>query len=318
MIRSVSFKVTEPARLDRFLTAAYGELSRSQIQKCIAAGRVRVGEEVVTEPSRPLDAGISISFLPPEPDPDMPAAEARPLDILFEDDALLVLNKPAGMVTHPNSFYEKGTLVQAVLAHAPQVAQAVYDPSNPVSRLRPGIVHRLDKETSGLIVVAKTTEALQAMAAQFHKRSVRKTYETVLYGSLMEPKEVNAPIKRKGGSKNMMVASHTPDDGRPAQSVFQPLRTFAPYPAWPQEVVTHCQVAIATGRTHQIRVHAKFIGHPVLGDQLYSNKPSRTLSEKLGVRTQLLHASRLEFQHPGSGETLIFTTQAPFLSLFPH
>lgn len=305
------FSGVEGERLDKFLAGHLPHFSRSRIQRLIEEGHVSVHSEQVTSPKYVLKEREEVRFAEPEPDPDFPAAENHPLEIIFEDEHLMVVNKPAGMVTHPNTFHDQGTLVQAILGMRPEVATAIYDPSNAVSRLRPGIVHRLDRDTSGLIIVAKTRPALLNLAEQFHKRTVTKTYETILYGRLGEERTVNAPIHRKGGSSSsIMVASHDPGQGRTAITHFKPVQTWAPYQKWPEEVVTRVEARIETGRTHQIRVHAKFIGHPVLGDQLYGNKPSQKLSEKLGLEAQLLRAVAISFHHPVTGKVMGFSLAA--------
>jgi 23S rRNA pseudouridine1911/1915/1917 synthase len=300
--------VQQAGRLDRLIADELSSFSRSKIQRLIEAGHASVNGQVISSPSFVVVPGQTVLFTEPEPEPDFPTPEGRSLTILHEDDDILIIDKPVGMVTHPNSFQESGTLVQAVLALRPQVAEAVYDAGNTVSRLRPGIVHRLDRDTSGLIVVAKNRPALLELAEQFHQRTIEKEYLTAVYGVMREPRTVNAPIQRKGGgSSNLMVASHDPGQGRSAVTHFTPLHSFAPYEKWPDEQVTLVRASIETGRTHQIRVHAKFIGHPVMGDQLYGNKPSMKLSQRLGLETQELRAIRLVITHPTTGERLTFT-----------
>jgi len=302
----------ESGRLDKLVAEHITDFSRSQLQKLIEQGFVRVENEVVTLTKHSVKSGANLSFTPPNPDPLFPKSEEIPLEILYEDDAILVINKPVDMVVHPNNFHESGTLVQAILAIRPEISRALYDKDSEVSRLRPGIVHRLDKDTSGVMVIAKTSDALQHLAQQFHAHSTQKEYRAVLYGSLTANQTVTAPIQRKGSSdKNRMGASHDPEEGRTAISHFSPLSVMAPYAAWPQETVTLAKITIETGRTHQIRVHSKFIGHPVLGDALYGNKPSIHLSKKLGISHQLLHAYSLTITHPTSGKSCTFQAPLP-------
>jgi 23S rRNA pseudouridine1911/1915/1917 synthase len=308
--------VNEPSRLDVAVATAEPTISRSRHQRLIESGNVTVDGIVETKCKILVQPGSTIVFTPPEVEPEHPIAEALPLSILFEDESILVINKAAGMVVHPNDFHEHNTLVQAVLAIRPEIVSAVYDPENRVSRLRPGVVHRLDKDTTGVIVFAKNREALLNLSAQFQNHTTKKEYIALVYGKYTDKQTITAPIRRRGGGdKNRMGASHDPEDGREAITHFAPIKTWIPYAAWPQEMVTKVSVRIETGRTHQIRVHAKFIGHPVLGDILYGNKPSIKLSEKLGIERQLLHAASLTIQHPVSNESLTFT--APLSSDFP-
>lgn len=312
-----TWNANEPGRLDVLVAQQEGSYSRVKIQRLIEEGNVTLNNQVCLSPKHGVKAGDVIAFTPPPAEPTQLEAHAIDLDILFEDEHLLVINKPAGMIVHPNSFYEQKTLVQAVLALYPEVARAVYDPENEISRLRPGIVHRLDKDTSGVIVVAKTEAALKNLAEQFHNHTTEKTYTAILYGTLTEKKTIDAPIRRKGGGdKNRMGASHDPEEGRAAVSHIKPIKSWTPSTKWPQETVTLVEVVIETGRTHQIRVHSKFIGYPVMGDTLYGNKPSIRLSEKLGITRQLLHATTLAFTHPITGERLRFTAPLPQDFLF--
>jgi 23S rRNA pseudouridine1911/1915/1917 synthase len=296
-------------RLDIYLAAKYPAYSRARIQRLIEAGNASINGAIVTLSKKAVLETDTVSFIEPEADPEFPPVAHIPLTIVFEDEAMLVIDKPVGMVVHPNDFHDSDTVVQAVLAIRPEVKDALYDLENPVSRLRPGIVHRLDKDTSGLLVIAKTREAMLALAQQFHDHTIEKTYLTTLYGTLPARRTVDAPIQRKSGRDNVMVASHEGGQGRNAISHFEPVRTYAPYEKWPDELVTECRVHIETGRTHQIRVHAKFIGHPVMGDQMYGNKPSIKLSEKAGWGTQQLRAVELTLNHPTTGKRLTFKVE---------
>lgn len=301
------FTVEEEGRLDLFLVGRLPQYSRSKIQVLIEDGHTTVEDELIMDPNYQVKVGQTVRFVEPEPDPDFPTPEPGEVKVVYEDDALMVIDKPSGLVVHPNTFQDHNTLVQRLLFLIPQIRESLYDPESPVSRLRPGIVHRLDKDTSGLMVVAKTRPAMLALAEQFQNRNVHKEYETLLYGRLSEPQTVAAPIHRKGShSSNLMVASHDPGQGRAAVTHFTPLETYAPYEKWPEELATNVRVSIETGRTHQIRVHAKFIGHPVLGDQQYGNKPSEKLSQKLGLESQVLRAVNLEFKHPLTGKAMRF------------
>ncbi|HSI20253.1 MAG TPA: RluA family pseudouridine synthase [Verrucomicrobiae bacterium] len=307
MTQPHNFTVEEGTRLDVFITSKLPQYSRSKIQRLIEAGHATVNGNVTAASKHVLLVGQTVGFTEPEPDPEFPPAETGTLSIVYEDDALMVIDKPAGMVVHPNTFNDTGTLVQLLLTLRPEIKGALYDPESTVSRLRPGIVHRLDKDTSGLMVVAKTRPVMLALSEQFHKRTVSKEYETLLYGEMKEPRTVEAPIHRKSGTTNTMVASHEGGQGRSATTHFTPVEVWAPYPKWPTELATKVRVKIETGRTHQIRVHAKFIGHPVLGDHLYANRPSEKLSERMGLTHQQLKAVHLAFTHPVTGKPCSFS-----------
>ena len=307
----------QEGRLDAFLTSTY-DFSRAKIQKIIEQGRVTVNAKEARRSSQTLVPGDTVYFNRPEESPLYPVPTPGILNKVYEDEDLLVLDKPSGIVVHPQSPEEEGTLVHTLLAEYPEMKDAVYDPENPVSRLRPGIVHRLDKNTSGLLIVAKNQATLHFLAEQFHNHTIRKVYETLLFGRLDAPRTVDAPIQRKGGgNKNQMRASHDSSQGRAARSHFTPIRVISPTKD-PDEIVTLTNVEIETGRTHQIRVHAKFIGHPVMGDTLYGNKPSMKLSAKLGMETQILRAVEIEFEHPKKKERMHFSIEGnPIALLLP-
>jgi len=212
-----SFVVTEDGqRLDVFLATQLPERSRGELQRDIEAGRVSVNGTLALKPRKPVRIGQAIT-LNDENRLDSPQPEAAPLNIIFEDDSLLVLNKPSGMIVHPNKPEETGTLVQAVLAHAPGVGEALYDPESPVSKLRPGIVHRLDKDTSGVIVVAKTREAMLKLSEQFQQHTVEKEYLTLVEGEVEEPKRIETLMKRTDATWVSLI-------GRSMKRVPQPRR----------------------------------------------------------------------------------------------
>lgn len=314
-------------RLDRFLSEQIPNVSRSRIQSEIERGNVRIGDREETRSRYALRLGDSVSILIPE-EPTMPVAEEIPLAILYEDEVMIVVDKPAGMVVHPTTFEDRGSLVQALLALRPEIEGAVYDPESKISRLRPGIVHRLDKDTTGVIVVAKTRESMLHLSNSFKSRNTTKRYASLLFGWIPEERTVDAELYRKGGNeKNRMAASHKPGGGKPASTTFYPITRYAydlakkavlnegepltqPDPEGRQHF-TYSEVGIATGRTHQIRVHGKFIGHPVLGDTLYGNTPSERLSHVLGIKRQMLHAKTLSIRHPLSEEVMTFASPLP-------
>ncbi len=275
-------------RLDRVLAAALPDLSRAYLQTLIDQGRVRV-EERVRKASYRLKAGEHVEVLVPPPAPTEVLPEAIPLAIVYEDDDAIVIDKPAGMVVHPAPGHLSGTLVNALLAHAPALRIA--------GSTRPGIVHRLDKDTSGLLIVAKHDRALAALAAEFQERRTLKVYLALLDG-VVEPDSgtIDAPIGRDPRHRQRMAVVR---GGRPAVSHFAVRERFAAH--------TFAEVRIETGRTHQIRVHCAFIGHPVTGDPVYGRGPK---GGGLTVPRQFLHAARLGLHLP-SGAWREFASPLP-------
>jgi 23S rRNA pseudouridine1911/1915/1917 synthase len=298
-------------RLDRWLTAQLPDRSRSEVQRWIDHGLVTVGARPGKSGYR-LEAGDEITVQPPAPTPAVPlAATARPLAIVYEDDDLLVIDKPAGLVVHPAPGHQGETLVSAVLHHAPQIAGVGGLPGEPA---RPGIVHRLDKETSGLIVVAKNDRAQRNLQAQFKARTVYKEYLALVEGTVDPPQgRLNAPIGRHPTDR-LRQAILPPDPrtgeirGRPAITDYRTLAYYtspAPDPAG-RANFTLVSAVIHTGRTHQIRVHFAWRKHPVVGDTLYGFRRQR-----LSIPRQFLHAHRLRFRLPGNGEEREFVAPLP-------
>lgn len=332
---------TEPERLDQFLSLKSGlPFSRSHWQELIKQNLVYLNGKVVNKSSKLLEQPTLITVDLPEADPEFPVAEPPKFELVFEDQDLLVLNKPAGLVVHPNSLIGTDTLVNQLISYYPKIKQAVLESGNPVSRMRPGIVHRLDKDTSGLMVVAKNRPTLLKLSQQIQEHQVEKTYQVLLFGWLDGERVVDAPLHRIGkDSQNIMRASHHANEGREALTIFtgvqqyyyapelhkpilHPLETDQLHPKPSPEQKSRSSFSavtarIITGRTHQIRAHAKFIGHPVLGDRIYGNKPSLILSEKLGLKTQALHSFRLGFCHPTTSEKMSFEKPLSFLTTLP-
>ncbi len=270
-------------RLDAFLAKAVPEVSRSQWKGLIESGHVRVDGQTC-KPNRKLRAGDEVEWEIPDAPPSEPQPEEIALDILFEDDAVLVLNKPPGRVVHPAPGNESGTLVNALLFHDP-VFQGLE---------RAGIVHRLDKDTSGTMVVAKSAEAMAELQRQFKARETGKQYLALVWGHPPPSGRIETLMGRHPKHRKKMAVLQ--EGGREAVSSFQTLEKF--------DSTALVQVKIETGRTHQIRVHMAYQGHPVVGDSVYG----RARQNKLPIppARQMLHAEKLEFIHPTSGKRLSF------------
>lgn len=277
------------SRLDRYISEHLADLSRAAIQRLIDDGFILV-DGVVRKASYKVQIGETITVRVPPPEPATPRAEKIPLEILYEDDDLLVINKPAGMVVHPAAGHSEGTLVNAILAHCPHLNVGGVE--------RPGIVHRLDADTSGIIVVAKNDAAMQNLQAQFKSRKVHKTYLTLVDGKVKPPNgKIDAPIGRDPNHRQKMAVV-TRGRTRASVTIYHTLATHDNY--------TLVQAEPQTGRTHQIRVHLVFLGFPVVGDKIYGHKKN-----SLGLERQFLHAWKIEFKLPSDGRTVNFTAPLP-------
>jgi 23S rRNA pseudouridine1911/1915/1917 synthase len=275
-------------RIDRYLAQQRPDLSRAYVQKLIADGQVTLNGRTARASQR-VEPGDVITMVIPPPRPLTAQPEAIPLTIIYEDADLLVIDKPAGLVVHPAPGHAAGTLVNAVLAHAPEV-----ETGDDVTR--PGIVHRLDKDTSGLLVVAKNERSLRFLSNQFKERTTEKVYVALLHGHLSPAQgEIDAPIGRDPRYRQRMaiVAS-----GRAARTGYRVLRYVGPY--------TLVEVQLHTGRTHQIRVHCSAIGHAVVGDPVYGPRQSPP-----GLTRQFLHATRLRLRLPSTNEQREFSAPLP-------
>lgn len=287
--RSIYFQIdqVEP-RLDHYLAERIPHLSRSQLKKLIQANKVLVSNQPA-KPSATLQPGeVVVVFLPPA-EPTTLSAEAIPLNIIFEDPDLIVLNKPAGMVVHPAHGHASGTLVQALLARYPDLAQLVQ--IDPDSAHRPGLVHRLDRDTSGLMVVARTSAALKGLQQQFKARTVEKSYLALVFGQPESPQGIiDVPLGRDPRHPQKIAPR---PDGKPARTHYRQIERLGQY--------SLLEVGLETGRTHQIRVHLAWLKCPVVGDAIYGRRKN-----SLALKRHFLHAWRLQFQHPRTGDTLQF------------
>jgi len=291
--RLVSFRFDrdKEERLDIFLTACLPEFSRSRLQGLIKDGFVMVDGVTVTKAGRTLGLGTEVELRIPPPAPSGLVAEAIPLDILFENDDLLVVNKPAGMVVHPAPGHDAGTLVHAVLGHVP-------DLEGIGGEERPGVVHRLDKNTSGLILLAKNERAHRWLQDQFRLRKVEKTYLALVDGAPPTPSgRVEAPLGRDPAHRKKMTVLPA-GKGREAASEYRTLERFKTH--------TLLEVHPQTGRTHQIRLHLAFLGCPIVGDTVYGRK-----KPTLEIGRHFLHAYRLKIVLPGEEKARVFEAGLP-------
>ncbi len=283
-------------RLDNFLTMLLPDQSRSTVQRLIKDGHVS-GTVTSLRPSTPVRAGQQYDVEIPAPTAATPEPEALPLRIVFEDPDLVVLDKPAGMVVNPAAGHSGGTLVNALLHH-------VTDLSGIGGELRPGIVHRLDRGTSGLMVVAKNDRAHQELARQFSDREVEKEYVALVWGVVHTGRRIDAPIGRDPNDRQKM--STRARRARHAVTRVTLARDL--------DGVSLIHVAIATGRTHQIRVHLSAIGHPIVGDSTYGGVHRRTAARLRAVQRlerPFLHSARLAFTHPADGRRVEFDSPLP-------
>jgi 23S rRNA pseudouridine1911/1915/1917 synthase len=283
-------------RLDSFLAAALPDRSRSQLQKLIKDGHV-TGPAGALRASTAVKAGQRFTIALPEPAPATAVAEDLPLPILYEDSDLVVVDKPAGMVVHPAAGHSSGTVVNALLHH-------VEDLSGIGGELRPGIVHRLDRGTSGVMIAAKNDAAHQELSRQFHDREVEKEYIALVWGVVHAGRRIDAPIGRDPGDRQKMSTR-----ARRARSAVTRI-------TWALNLrgVSLIHVAIHTGRTHQIRVHLSAIGHPVVGDATYGGVHRRVAQDVRAVQRlerPFLHAARLVFTHPTDGRRMEFESPLP-------
>jgi len=288
-------------RLDRVLVALLGGFSRSQIQRLISERHVdlqrpgsRGARSHEAKPNLVVREGDQVSIDVPAATAATLSSEALPLDIVYQDADLAVLNKPAGMVVHPSAGHASGTVVNALLHH-------LQDLSGVGGELRPGIVHRLDRGTSGLMVVAKNDAAHHELARQFHDHEIEKEYIALVWGVVQAGRRIDLPIGRDPADRKKMSAR-----ARRARSATTRITAALQMPG-----VTLAHIAIATGRTHQIRVHAAHLGHPVAGDDRYGDSEFNASLERQGLRRMFLHAHSVEFVWPETGEEFAVSVPLP-------
>ena len=284
------------SRLDAFIGYNTDELSRSYAVKLIEKGRVSVNGETVTSKKHAVSEGDVVSIDMPEPEPLEVTAENIPIEIVYEDDDVAVINKPRGMVVHPGPGNSSGTLVNAIMYHMGDSLSSI----NGV--IRPGIVHRIDKDTSGLLMIAKNDKAHESLAAQLKEHSVTREYTALVYDNIREDEiTIDEPIGRD--ERNRMRNTVNGSAARNAVTHIKVLERFGKY--------TLVRAKLETGRTHQIRVHMAYMHHPLAGDELYGPRRQSSKIEGIEVRGQLLHAGTLGFIHPSTGEYLEFHSELP-------
>ncbi|KAB2877143.1 MAG: RluA family pseudouridine synthase [Bauldia sp.] len=302
------------SRLDTYLAGAVADLSRSRAKALIVSGMVAVGGATIEEPKRPVKPGERVAVSLPPPEPAEPEAEAIPLAVVYEDTDLIVIDKPAGLVVHPAAGNWSGTLVNALVAHCGASLSGIGGVS------RPGIVHRLDKDTSGLLVVAKTDRAHRGLAAQFadHGRTgpLERGYLALVWGAPERSEgTIDAALGRSSRNREKIEVKRA--GGREAITHYRVTERYGPKGKPPVAALVECR--LETGRTHQIRVHMAAIGHPVIGDRAYGAgfatkaallpEPVRGLAA--GFPRQALHAWLLGFEHPTKGEEMVLETPLP-------
>ena len=294
MIKKIQVKaINEKIRLDAYISKEIEDLSRSMIQKLLEEDKINVNGKI-EKPSYKVQEGDIIEVSIEEPKEVKIEAQDIPLDIIYEDNDILVVNKQKGLVVHPANGNPDGTLVNAIMAHCKDSLSGIG------GELRPGIVHRLDKDTSGLLIIAKNDKAHIQVSEQIKNREVKKTYIALVRGTIAEDEAtINMPIGRSTKDRKKMAVTK---NGKEAVTHFKVLNRYTTN----KGSYTLLEIKIDTGRTHQIRVHMAEIGHPVIGDSVYSNGKN-----EFGVEGQCLHAKRLEFIHPITGKEMKLEAPLP-------
>jgi 23S rRNA pseudouridine1911/1915/1917 synthase len=300
------------SRLDRVLAARIATVSRSHLKALILAGQVKIAARTIRDPAATVKSGDVVTVTLPPPEPASPKGEAIPLNVVYEDDAIIVIDKPKGLVVHPAAGHSSGTLVNALIAHCGASLSGIGGVK------RPGIVHRLDKDTTGLMVVAKTDKAHRALSKQFADKAegpLQRGYLALVWGAPDRPKGmIDAPIGRHAHARDKQAVR---ENGRPAITHWQVLERFLGPDRKPVASLLAC--TLETGRTHQIRVHLAHIGHPILGDATYGTG-FKTKASRLGPKAraalgtlerQALHAYFLAIEHPETRDVLEFQSELP-------
>lgn len=285
-----TIKADDISRLDVLISSKIDAYTRSYFTGLITDGKVTVNGKVVTKAGYKVAPGDEIKVDIPEPQSDETIAQDIPLDILYEDDDLIIINKPQGMVVHPGAGHHDSTLVNALLSHC----EGNLSDINGV--IRPGIVHRIDKDTSGVMMAVKNNDMHIAISDMLSRHEIERVYRTVVYGVISEDEgTIDAPIGRSSKDRRKMTVV---EDGKPSITHFKIVNRY--------REGTDLEVKLETGRTHQIRAHMTYIGHPVFGDPLYAAKRNA-----YGLEGQCLHSKSIRFIHPGTGEELYFETELP-------
>ena len=285
-----TIKSDDTCRLDVLVSSKIDSYTRSYFTGLIADGKVTVNGKTVTKAGYKVAPGDEITVDIPEPLSDETVAQDIPLDILYEDDDLIIINKPQGMVVHPGAGHHDQTLVNALLAHC----EGNLSDINGV--IRPGIVHRIDKDTSGVMMAVKNNDMHIAISDMLSRHEIERVYRTVVYGVISEDEgTIDAPIGRSSKDRRKMTVV---EDGKPSVTHFKVVNRY--------REGTDLEVKLETGRTHQIRAHMTYIGHPVFGDPLYASKRN-----SYGLEGQCLHSKSIRFVHPRTGEELYFETELP-------
>ncbi|HEX2059409.1 MAG TPA: RluA family pseudouridine synthase [Thermoanaerobaculia bacterium] len=300
LLRAIAGDAQHGARLDRALGELFPSESRNALAKLITAGRVRVNERIASKPSQRVEAGQQIEIDLPAAAPSTIESQDLPLTILFEDADVIVIDKPPGLVVHPAAGHPDQTLVNALLFH-------VKDLSGVGGEIRPGIVHRLDKDTSGVMLIAKNDDAHRKLSAAWNTEAVRKEYLALVYGTPSRDRgTIEAPIGRDPRDRKRMAVVA---DGRNAITDYEVTERLR------HASLVRCR--LRTGRTHQIRVHMKHLGHPIIGDPVYSGPqwrgiPDKKLQRALSSLTrQMLHAAKITFAHPRDGRAVSVEAEQP-------